>query len=102
MSRDSVGETMFQPPYFRNVGKRLVKAPKLYFLDTGLVCYLSPERVVAYGGDESTRARSICIGRSSSFPFLNIVSRGELRRVSLSKSSGSEVKIDGRDKGLAS
>lgn len=29
------------PPYFRNVGKRLVKAPKLYFLDTGLACHLA-------------------------------------------------------------
>ena len=28
------------PPYFRNFGKRLVKAPKLYFLDTGLLCHL--------------------------------------------------------------
>lgn len=28
------------PPYFRNFGKRLVKAPKLYFLDTGLACWL--------------------------------------------------------------
>ncbi len=28
-------------PYFRNVGKRLVKSPKLYFLDTGIVCYLT-------------------------------------------------------------
>jgi uncharacterized protein len=28
------------PPYHRNVGKRLVKAPKLHFLDTGLACYL--------------------------------------------------------------
>lgn len=27
-------------PYFRNFGKRLVKAPKLYFLDTGLACWL--------------------------------------------------------------
>lgn len=29
------------PPYFRNVGKRLVKAPKLYLLDTGLACHLA-------------------------------------------------------------
>lgn len=29
------------PPYHRNVGKRLVKTPKLYFLDTGLVCFLT-------------------------------------------------------------
>ena len=28
------------PPYHRNFGKRLVKAPKLYFLDSGLLCYL--------------------------------------------------------------
>ena len=28
------------PPFSRNVGKRLTKAPKLHFLDTGLVCYL--------------------------------------------------------------
>ena len=28
------------PPFYRNVGKRLIKAPKLYFCDTGLVCFL--------------------------------------------------------------
>ncbi len=28
------------PPFFRNFGKRLVKTPKLHFLDSGLVCYL--------------------------------------------------------------
>lgn len=28
------------PPYFRNIGKRLIKAPKVYFYDTGLVCFL--------------------------------------------------------------
>ena len=27
-------------PYYRNLGKRLVKSPKLYFLDTGLLCWL--------------------------------------------------------------
>lgn len=27
-------------PHFRNFSKRLVKSPKLYFLDTGLLCYL--------------------------------------------------------------
>jgi predicted AAA+ superfamily ATPase len=34
-------------PYHVNFGKRLIKSPKLYFLDTGLLCYLlrihSPE-----------------------------------------------------------
>ena len=28
------------PPYFRNFGKRLIKTPKLYFLDQGLACWL--------------------------------------------------------------
>jgi len=28
------------PPYHRNFGKRLVKSPKLYFLDVGLACWL--------------------------------------------------------------
>lgn len=28
------------PPYFRNYGKRLVKSPKLYFLDSGLMAWL--------------------------------------------------------------
>jgi uncharacterized protein len=27
-------------PYHRNVGKRLVKSPKIYFLDSGLACHL--------------------------------------------------------------
>ena len=30
----------FLPPYFKNFNKRLVKAPKLYFLDTGLATWL--------------------------------------------------------------
>lgn len=37
------------PPYFENTSKRLTKMPKLYFLDTGLACYLlgieSPEQL---------------------------------------------------------
>ena len=29
------------PPYYRNLGKRITKSPKVYFLDLGLVCYLT-------------------------------------------------------------
>ena len=36
------------PPYFKNFGKRAIKSPKYYFIDTGLLCYLlgirSPEQ----------------------------------------------------------
>ena len=28
-------------PYYRNFGKRITKAPKIYFLDCALVCYLT-------------------------------------------------------------
>jgi uncharacterized protein len=39
------------PPFFRNYGKRLIKTPKLYFKDTGLLCFLlglhTPEQMMA-------------------------------------------------------
>lgn len=28
------------PPFYENFGKRLIKSPKLYFIDSGLACYL--------------------------------------------------------------
>jgi len=31
---------MLLRPHYKNFGKRLIKSPKLYFLDTGLLCYL--------------------------------------------------------------
>ncbi|OPX28446.1 MAG: hypothetical protein B1H08_05885 [Candidatus Omnitrophica bacterium 4484_171] len=27
------------PPFFKNIGKRLIKTPKIYFYDTGLASY---------------------------------------------------------------
>lgn len=38
---------MLMQPYHRNFGKRLVKSPKLYFLDTGLAAWLLGIRDVA-------------------------------------------------------
>lgn len=39
-------------PYYGNINKRLVKTPKLYFYDTGLLCFLlgiqSPEQLSTY------------------------------------------------------
>ncbi len=51
----SVLEATFQiiilRPYFANVGKRLVKTPKIYFTDVGTLCYLAglrdPEHAAA-------------------------------------------------------
>lgn len=42
---------MIVRPYFANAGKRLVKTPKVYFTDTGTLCYLvglrDPEHAAA-------------------------------------------------------
>lgn len=39
-------------PYYKNYGKRLIKSPKLYFYDTGLLCYLlgidTPQQLVGH------------------------------------------------------
>jgi uncharacterized protein len=34
-------QVMILRPYFANVGKRLVKTPKVYFMDVGTLCYLT-------------------------------------------------------------
>lgn len=34
------GQVILVPPYFENFGKRLIKSPKLYWSDPGMVCYL--------------------------------------------------------------
>ena len=40
------------PPYFENFSKRVIKTPKIYFTDTGLLCYLlGIERVEQVGRD---------------------------------------------------
>ncbi|MCB1147394.1 MAG: ATP-binding protein [Leptospiraceae bacterium] len=39
-------------PYYKNIGKRLTKTPKLYFIDTGLLCFLlgikEPDHLAAH------------------------------------------------------
>jgi predicted AAA+ superfamily ATPase len=42
-------------PYFANLGKRVVKSPKLYFCDTGLLCFL-------LGLNESVLGQSPLVG----------------------------------------
>jgi uncharacterized protein len=37
---ESSGLIFFLEPYYKNFGKRIIKSPKCYFMDTGLVCYL--------------------------------------------------------------
>lgn len=42
-------------PYFANLGKRVVKSPKLYFRDTGLLCF-------SLGLDIASLSRSALLG----------------------------------------
>ncbi|MBI5700285.1 ATP-binding protein [Candidatus Saganbacteria bacterium] len=38
---EASGHVFLLRPYYNNISKRLIKSPKLYFLDTGLACYLT-------------------------------------------------------------
>jgi len=37
---ETTGEIILVPPFYENFGKRLIKSPKLYFVDSGLACHL--------------------------------------------------------------
>ncbi|MBF0479670.1 MAG: ATP-binding protein [Candidatus Omnitrophica bacterium] len=37
---EASGLIFFLMPYYNNFGKRIIKTPRCYFMDTGLVCYL--------------------------------------------------------------
>jgi uncharacterized protein len=43
---EASGIIVLLEPYYRNLGKRMVKTPKLYFLDTGLACFLAGFRTL--------------------------------------------------------
>lgn len=48
---ESSGLVYMLQPYYNNFNKRLIKTPKLYFLDTGLACWLlgwnTPEQLIS-------------------------------------------------------
>ena len=37
---ETTGQVLVVPPYFDNLGKRLIKSPKVYIADSGLACHL--------------------------------------------------------------
>lgn len=37
---ETTGQILVVPPFFENLGKRLIKSPKVYFFDSGLACHL--------------------------------------------------------------
>ena len=52
---EASGQIVLLEPWFRNVSRRIVKTPKVYFRDSGLLCYL-------LGLDEQTLERSPFLG----------------------------------------
>lgn len=80
-------------PHHRNFGKRLVKTPKLYFLDTGLLCYLlrirSPEDLLHHSARGSV-FESFVVGEL----LKNFLHRGEEPDIWFWRtSSGHEVDV---------
>jgi predicted AAA+ superfamily ATPase len=37
---EATGQILLVPPFFENLGKRLIKSPKLYVADSGMACHL--------------------------------------------------------------
>lgn len=37
---EATAQILIVPPYFENLGKRLIKSPKIYIVDSGLACHL--------------------------------------------------------------
>jgi predicted AAA+ superfamily ATPase len=37
---ETTAQILLSPPFYENFGKRLVKSPKLHFVDCGLACHL--------------------------------------------------------------
>ncbi len=59
------GQIVLLEPYFRNIGKRIVKTPKVYFADTGLLCFLlglNPSGLSANGSLYGTIYETFVIG----------------------------------------
>lgn len=52
---EASGQIVLLEPWFRNIGKRMVKTPKVYFRDSGLLCHL-------LGLDENSLPKSSLLG----------------------------------------
>jgi len=93
----SVLEATFQViilrPYFVNVGKRLVKRPKVYFADTGTLCYiagLKDPQHAAYGPMGGAIFENAVVAEI----YKTLMHRGDLPQVYFWRTShGEEVDI---------
>lgn len=81
------------PPYFNNLGKRITKMPKVYFLDTGLACHLAGVRdrdQLLEGPMAGALFENYCVQES----VKSFANRGEQPRLSyLRTNNGLEVDL---------
>lgn len=63
---EASGLIFFLMPYHKNFGKKLIKSPKCYFMDTGLVCYLTGlqnEEHALHGPLAGALFETACVGQ---------------------------------------
>lgn len=77
---ETTGVVHLAPPYFENFEKRLVKTPKLYWIDTGLLCHLLGETSLA-GLERSGRAGAVFETALASELLKNMLNAGRPREL---------------------
>lgn len=96
---EASGQVILIKPFYMNKGKRIIKSPKIYFLDTGLLCYLSGIESVSqvFKGPLSGQLfETIVLGEI----IRNFYSLGKLLRIFWWRTSnGEEVDFIVEDKG---
>lgn len=64
------------PPYYENLGKRITKNPKVYFLDCGILCYLlsiSDENYLLKGPMAGALFENFCIQETVKYIFNRVI-----------------------------
>ena len=96
---EASGQIISVKPFYINKGKRIIKSPKVYFLDTGLLCYLTgitSEKQIFKGPLSGQLFETIVIEEI----IKSIFNRGLLPRIFWWKTShGEEVDFIIEDKG---
>ena len=77
---EASGQVVVLKPFYANVGKRLIKRPKIYFLDTGTLAYLLA----------LDRAHHVLEGMAAG-PLLEALAIGQLHRLFLHRGESPRI-----------
>ncbi len=96
---EASGQIILVQPFYLNKGKRIIKSPKIYFLDTGFLCYLSgisSEKQIFKGPLSGQMLETAVAGEIAK----NFYNRGKIPRIFWWRTShGDEVDFIIEDKG---